>query len=354
LDGLSSSILRYVSENKESYIYGQDEALHVVTHANGLLLTERQWNDLGIGLLRECGLICEVQEANAKSPSASSLHRIIGLFQVYPITGQKLGLKDPLFLVTDSPSLISEDAVFPTYLFRTQFEYHLNQIRYLLCPGDRIIDVGTGAGAYALCCAKIGESLKEVVGIEVNPRALKMARLNRRLNGLDQIVQLEQADLFKFTPPHKYDLLISNPPYVAFPRHYQGSYYKWAYAGADGLTHLRGILRRAEEFLNRDGKISLVTYSLGSKRDSRIEEHLQKCLGKFHISICQRIFPPMWTAFNNLWFDQNPIHIDELYLRVRQFKGLAWIRRIWNGNTVKIANQSASYYFKARCNSITS
>jgi hypothetical protein len=35
-------------------------------------------------------------------------------------------------------------------------------------------------------------------------------------------------------------------------------------------------------------------------------------------------------------------------------KCLAWIRRIWNGNTVKIANRSAFYHFKARCNSITS
>jgi site-specific DNA-methyltransferase (adenine-specific) len=50
------------------------------------------------------------------------------------------------------------------------------------------------------------------------------------------------------------------------------------------------------------------------------------------------------------------LDLDRVYLPPLGFSKaeLAWIRRIWNGNTVKIANQSASYYFKARCNSITS
>jgi release factor glutamine methyltransferase len=75
-----------------------------------------------------------------------------------------------------------------------------------------VLDVGTGSGAIALAIADEHAGAR-VTGIDVSVEALELARENSLLTGLE--VELGEHDLFRGLPPGPWDLVVSNPPYVA-------------------------------------------------------------------------------------------------------------------------------------------
>ena len=77
-------------------------------------------------------------------------------------------------------------------------------------PVVRALDLGTGCGSQALLAARHADS---VVATDVNRRALGLARLNARLNGLDN-VELREGSLFEPVAGERFDLIVSNPPFV--------------------------------------------------------------------------------------------------------------------------------------------
>ncbi len=80
-----------------------------------------------------------------------------------------------------------------------------------LPPGARVVDVGTGSGAIALALKHERPDL-EVLGADVSPDALDVARANAQALGLD--VAFVQSDLLDAVEG-ELDAVLSNPPYVA-------------------------------------------------------------------------------------------------------------------------------------------
>jgi release factor glutamine methyltransferase len=76
----------------------------------------------------------------------------------------------------------------------------------------RVLDVGSGSGAIALAIADEYPGA-EVTGVDVSEGALAVGRANTERLGLD--VAFELHDLFESLPPGPWDLVVSNPPYVA-------------------------------------------------------------------------------------------------------------------------------------------
>jgi len=74
-----------------------------------------------------------------------------------------------------------------------------------------VLDVGCGAGTFALLAADRGSA--EAVGVDINPRAVELARINARLNGLS--AEFLAGDLFAPVEGRRFDLVISQPPFVA-------------------------------------------------------------------------------------------------------------------------------------------
>jgi SAM-dependent methyltransferase len=79
--------------------------------------------------------------------------------------------------------------------------------------GGRVLDLGCGGGVQALLAARHAES---VVGADLNPRALAFARFNARLNGVRN-VEWREGDLFAPVAGERFDLVVSNPPFVVSP-----------------------------------------------------------------------------------------------------------------------------------------
>lgn len=81
-------------------------------------------------------------------------------------------------------------------------------------PAGRALDLGTGCGVQSLHLARHSE---RIVATDVNPRALALASLTVRLNGLDGVVDLRAGSLFAPVPGETFDLIATNPPFVVSP-----------------------------------------------------------------------------------------------------------------------------------------
>jgi release factor glutamine methyltransferase len=79
----------------------------------------------------------------------------------------------------------------------------------------RVLDIGTGSGAVALAIANARPDVR-TVGIDVQYQALEQARLNAEQLGLAERCRFLVSDIFDDIPPGSlFDLIVSNPPYVA-------------------------------------------------------------------------------------------------------------------------------------------
>jgi release factor glutamine methyltransferase len=80
-----------------------------------------------------------------------------------------------------------------------------------------VCDLGTGSGAIALAIAA-NASAVEITAMDISPEALQIARQNADRLGLAPRVKFRIADCFEpldeMGPPGRFDLIVSNPPYV--------------------------------------------------------------------------------------------------------------------------------------------
>ena len=77
--------------------------------------------------------------------------------------------------------------------------------------GKNILDIGTGSGCIAISLAKNLPNAK-VTAIDISKDALEVAKENAKLNNVE--VNFINADIFKYKSDKKYDVIVSNPPYV--------------------------------------------------------------------------------------------------------------------------------------------
>ena len=82
--------------------------------------------------------------------------------------------------------------------------------RERLVAGTRVLDVCTGSGILAIAAARAGAS--RVTAVDVSWRAVVAARLNARVNGVR--LRVRRGDLFEPVRGERFDLIVSNPPYI--------------------------------------------------------------------------------------------------------------------------------------------
>jgi ribosomal protein L3 glutamine methyltransferase len=134
----------------------------------------------------------------------------------------------------------------------------------------RILDVGTGSGAIALACA-MAFPKGRVDAVDVSVAALQVARRNLRRLNLEKRVRMLQSDHFAAVQGRRYDIIVSNPPYVGraemrrLPREYRHEPRIGLASGADGLDSVRAIFAAARRHLSRDG---ILVVEVGNTEDT--------------------------------------------------------------------------------------
>jgi release factor glutamine methyltransferase len=125
-------------------------------------------------------------------------------------------------------------------------------------PGSEVLDVCTGSGALALAAAGGGA---RATAIDVSRRSVATVRLNARLNGVR--VEALRGDLFGPVEGRRFDLIVSNPPYLPgdanLPR--RGASRAWE-GGTTGRVLVDRIVQGASAHLRPGGRLLMVHSSV--------------------------------------------------------------------------------------------
>jgi ribosomal protein L3 glutamine methyltransferase len=131
------------------------------------------------------------------------------------------------------------------------------------------LDLCTGSGCLAVLMAHVFPDA-QIDAVDISPDALAVAKINVEKYAMESQINLIQSDLFTKLNKKKYDLIISNPPYVttssmqALPQEYRHEPSLALAAGVEGLDAVKIILQQAPSHLNPKG---VLVVEVGNNRD---------------------------------------------------------------------------------------
>lgn len=124
----------------------------------------------------------------------------------------------------------------------------------------RVLDMCCGSACLAILAAR-AFPLARADAVDISPASLAVAERNRRLHRLERRVELVRSDLFQALRGRRYDLILTNPPYVPqavmrrLPREYRYEPGLALGAGADGMDLVARILEGAPQHLYPGGAL---------------------------------------------------------------------------------------------------
>jgi len=156
----------------------------------------------------------------------------------------------------DRKFYVNQNVLVPRSLMSTQFNKFLNEMTW---ENNQVLDLCTGSGCIGITLALLNPAIKVDLA-DLSANALEVAKINIDRYHLQDRVRCIQSDLFA-NIHNKYDLIITNPPYVASkligagPMELKREPHMALDGGADGLTLIDKILQQAKSYLTPHGKL---------------------------------------------------------------------------------------------------
>ena len=225
-------------------------------------------------------------------------------------THVQVALLDNLAIVTDVPDYPKEDRVFPVLddeaLFLSDLAFDLLSE---LKP-KTVLDLGTGSGVIAL---RLAPYVHRIAAVDINPRCIHFARANVRANNVRN-VELAHGDLYSPLQGQRFDLVVSNPPFLPVPPgarfHLAGN------GGPDGTRVIRRILAGVAQFLSPGGCLLFLAISLSRRGRPLILDLVSRVLGPNTIVSSMRVYA-------------DPLPLDEFHPLFCDWPGYpGWLRWI--------------------------
>lgn len=201
--------------------------------------------------------------------------------ELYKLLDLRLNQRVPLSYITKSAKFCNLDfyvdnrVLIPrspiAELILSNFENILD-LDYFIENNNKldILEIGTGSGCIAIAMYYylsdlINNDKLNITATDISDRALEVAKFNINNFGFDNNVNLIKSDLYKNLDQNKkYDLIISNPPYVDksdmdnIPKEYLHEPRGALESGLDGLDLVRDIINKSVNYLKNNNSILIV------------------------------------------------------------------------------------------------
>lgn len=249
-------------------------------------MTYRQLYEYGVKMLEEAGIeeakldarllleyICHT-DRNALLVHGDSERNAMEE-QFYRMCIEKRATRIPLQHITGEQEFmgltfrVNEHTLIP----RQDTEILVEEGMRRMFDGMRILDMCTGSGCILLSLLKYSNEC-EGTGVDISEEALKVARENATRLGLN--AEFIQGDLFENVPEKKYDMMISNPPYIEtavietlMPEVREHEPMQALDGMEDGLFFYRKIVEKAGGFLEKGGWL---LFEIGYNQGDAVKE----------------------------------------------------------------------------------
>jgi tRNA1(Val) A37 N6-methylase TrmN6 len=160
-------------------------------------------------------------------------------------------------------------------------------------PGERVLDLGSGVGAAALCLAvRVPEAV--VTGLEIDPELARCAALNACENGVSHRVTIVKGDLLNppssEIPRGSFDRVMTNPPFLEPRANKAARLAAKQQATTEGAADLAAWLDAAATFLRPRGTLTLI------HRADRVDAILARLDGRFGSIVLFPLWPRAGAA----------------------------------------------------------
>ncbi len=142
-----------------------------------------------------------------------------------------------------------------------------------------VLDMGCGTGFLSIALAKHGA--RKVYASDINPESIKTTRQNIAKNGVQSKVMPILSDLFSGLRGKKFDLIVSNPPFLPLPENRKTN------PAADWRDFIDDFIYSAPWFLKKGGEIVFTNSSLANIKKTK--QLLKRKFGDYVVLRRQRI-----------------------------------------------------------------
>lgn len=142
----------------------------------------------------------------------------------------------------------------------------------------KILDLCTGSGAIAISLAKYIDNC-EITATDISHKAIQIAKLNAEKNLVHKKIKFIESDMFKNIKDCKFDIIVSNPPYIetsiipTLSQEVQKEPLIALDGGNDGLDFYRVIINNADNYLKTNGGVFL---EIGYNQKNKVIEYIKQ------------------------------------------------------------------------------
>ena len=177
---------------------------------------------------------------------------------------------------------VTKDTLIPRFETELLVEKTIKYINKYFSNEIKILDIGTGSGCIAITINKLINS--NVDAVDISDKAIDVAKENNKINNTD--VNFIVSDVFS-NINKKYDVIISNPPYISYDEEimdivYDNEPHFALFAIDNGLYFYDKILSECKEYLNDK---FLIAFEIGYKQGNDIINIINKYFDNGNISL---------------------------------------------------------------------